>query len=125
MADDLGRGRLLADGPKLHDDLRLLGRAMRERWPIDDDFKQQIIDRVRSIVAFNPDDEIALKAVAQVRGMEAQNQKDEHAQIDEYRTRILEIAKRCGIDVHLLGFSSEAGGSSAGSYSEDFAASED
>ena len=98
---------------------------MRERWPIDDEFKEMIVARVRNIVQFNPDDDVALKAVAQVRGMEAQNQKDEHAHIDEYRTRILEIAKRCGIDLHLLGFSAEAGGVSAGSDSEDTSTAED
>lgn len=115
MVDDPGRGRLLLDRAKLHDDIRLLGMAIRKRWQISDAAKGAILERLESVIRYSDDDEIAIKAIAQVRAMEQQNQKDEHAKIDEFRNRVLAIAERCGIDINLLGFSQEAaGGSEAG-----------
>lgn len=105
-----GRGRLLIDGPKLHDDIRLLGRAVRKRWEVSDRIKTKILERLEDVIV-DGDDEIALKAIAQVRAMEGQNQKDQHAQLDEFTNRVLTIAQRCGINVDLLGVSQGAIGS--------------
>jgi len=124
MSDSLGRGRLLLDRAKLHDDIRLLGMAIRKRWQVSDEVKDAILERLENVIKFSDDDEVAIKAIAQVRAMEQQNQKDEHAQIDEFRNRVLTIAQRCGIDVNLLGFSSEAGGGSETSNTIDSTATE-
>ena len=124
MEDTTGRGRLLLDRSKLHDDLRLLGMAIRKRWQVSDDVKDAILERLENVIKFCPDDEIAIKAIAQVRAMEQQNQKDEHAQIDEFRNRVLTIAQRCGINVDLLGFSQEAAGGAEASNTIDSTATE-
>lgn len=67
------------DRAKLHDDLRLLGKALKQRWEIPDDFRGVVISRLRDMIENSPDDEIVLKAIVQIRNMEAQNQKDEHS----------------------------------------------
>jgi hypothetical protein len=100
-----GWGRLFLDRAKLHDDLRLLGVALTRRWDIGDEFKEVIIDRLQSIIIHSEDDEIALKAIGQVRQMEAQNQRDEHAHMNEFLQNAIELAKQCGIDVTVLGIS--------------------
>jgi len=100
-----GRGRLLLDPAKWHDDLRLLRMANRQRWKIDDDFKDVAMSRLKTIV-MEGDDEIALKAIAEARHMESQNQKDEHKVIDvNVATRndnLDAIATNLGIDLGTL-----------------------
>lgn len=114
----------MIDQAKLHDDIRLVGMAIRKRWQVSDEIKDAILCRLEDVIRDSDDDELAIKAIAQVRAMEQQNQKDEHAQIDEFRNRVLTIAKRCGIDVNLLGFSSEAGGGSEAGNTIDSTATE-
>jgi len=102
----MGMGRLLLDREKMHDDLRLLRMANKRRWDIDDDMRDVIISRLRNVVETG-DDEIALKAIAEIRHMESQNQKDEHLEANEFRTRLLEYAARRGIAIG--GITSEGG----------------
>ena len=97
----------MIDPSKQHDDLRLLRMAVRKRWDIPEEFRRIAVQRLAEIVD-GGDDEIALKAIAEARHMEAQNQKDEHAKIDEFNQRLLGLAERCGIDIALLGFGSAA-----------------
>lgn len=96
--NETGRGRLLLDPSKWHDDIRLLHVAMKRRWEIDDDFRDIIVSRLKDVIQLG-DDEIALKAIAESRHMEAQNQRDEHKALDEFNNRVLELADRFGIDV--------------------------
>jgi hypothetical protein len=77
----MGRGRLFLDPAKQHDDLRLLRRAIKKRWQIPDEFRDVIVGRLRDIIV-EADEEVALKAIAEVRHLEAQNQKDEHKLVD-------------------------------------------
>lgn len=77
-----GWGRLFLDRAKYHDDLRLWNRAIKQRWKIDESFRDIAVERLRKIIEECDDDEIALKAIAQVRQLEAQNQKDEHKVLD-------------------------------------------
>ena len=81
VADGTGKGRLFLDPAKQHDDLRLLRRAIKKRWQIPDEFRDVIVGRLRDII-IEADEEIALKAIAEVRHLEAQNQKDEHKIVD-------------------------------------------
>ena len=107
---------LFLDPKKLHDDLRLLGVALRQRWDIPDDFRAVIMQRLRTVIETSLDDELAIKAIVQVRNMEAQNQKDEHKQIDEFSQRVISIANQLGIDVSALGIGQATdAGASAGS----------
>jgi hypothetical protein len=94
----MGMGRLFLDREKMHDDLRLLRMANKRRWDIDDDMREVIISRLRAVVETGNDD-IALKAIAEIRHMESQNQKDEHLEANEFRTRLLEYAARRGIAI--------------------------
>ena len=98
---ETGKGRLLLDRAKWHDDIRLLHVAMKRRWEIDDDFREIIVSRLKDVIQLG-DDEIALKAIAESRHMEAQNQRDEHKALDEFSNRVLELADRFGIDVTAL-----------------------
>ena len=102
---DAGRGRLFLDPAKQHDDLRLLRRAIKKRWEIPEDFRTAIVTRLQDLV-LSDDDEIALKAIAEARHLEAQNQKDEHKIIDVRVHRKLSelagIASELGIDVDLV-----------------------
>jgi len=43
-----------------------------------------------------------IAAARAIIAAEAQNQKDEHAKIDEFKQRVLAIAQRCGIDADIL-----------------------
>ena len=86
----------MLDKAKQHDDIRLLNVAIKKRWDIPEEFRQVIIDRLKCIVN-DPDDELALKAIAQVTKLESQNQTDEHKQLDEFSRRVLDIANRLGI----------------------------
>lgn len=102
---DAGRGRLFLDQAKQHDDLRLLRRAIKKRWEIPDDFRSTILSRLQAIVE-GEDDEMALKAIAETRALEAQNQKDEHKIVDVRIHRKLSelagIAADLGIEVDLV-----------------------
>ena len=95
----------MADDPKMHDDLRLLKRARRERWEIPEEFKATIVARLMNIVETAPDD-LALKAISETRSLEQQNQKDDHkfvdARIQREHDRLDEIAADLGIERSLI-----------------------
>ena len=55
--------------------------AVRQRWEIDDEYRREATERLRSLMN-SADDDIALKAISQVRALVAQNQKDEHKVLD-------------------------------------------
>ena len=102
---DAGRGRLFLDPAKQHDDLRLLRRAIKKRWEIPAEFREIIVGRLREIIE-SDDDEIALKAIAEARHLEAQNQKDEHKLVDvrihNKIAELAEIAGEIGVDIDLV-----------------------
>jgi hypothetical protein len=78
---DSGKGRLFLDPAKQHDDLRLLRRAIKKRWEIPAEFRDVVVGRLRDLIAAG-DPEIALKAIAEVRHLESQNQRDDHKVVD-------------------------------------------
>lgn len=81
---------------KVHDDLRLLEVASKKRWDISEDFRHVIVQRLRSIVE-EGDDETAIKAINQVKALEAMNQKDEQHEDDKLeqgRNRVLDLLAR-------------------------------
>jgi hypothetical protein len=105
---------MFLDSAKQHDDLRLLRRAIKKRWDIPEEFRSIIVGRLRDIIE-SGDDEIALKAIAEARQLETQNQKDEHKIVDvSISTRHAEldaIAADLGIDVGLIEAVSRKAGS--------------
>jgi hypothetical protein len=105
VVSDAGRGRLFLDPAKQHDDLRLLRYAIKKRWEIPEEFRGVIVGRLREIVEHG-DDEIALKAIAEARQIEAQNQKDEHKIVDvsisNRHAELDAIAADLGLDVGLI-----------------------
>ena len=118
MVCDSGKGRLFVDPAKQHDDLRLLRRAIKKRWKIPEEFRGVIVGRLRDIIE-NGDEEIALKAIAEVRQMESQNQKDEHKLVDvsisARNDRLDAIAADLGIDQGLIeSVAREASGGDSG-----------
>ena len=81
MVADSGKGRLFLDPAKQHDDLRLLRRAIKKRWEIPAEFRDVVVGRLRDLIE-DGDPEIALKAIAEVRHLESQNQRDDHKVVD-------------------------------------------
>lgn len=117
-----GWGRLFLDREKYHDDLRLWNRAIKQRWKIDDGFRDIAIERLRRIVEQCEDDEIALKAIGQVRQLEAQNQRDEHKVLD-VRVQIRHdqlpgIAADLGIEISAIENAAREAGSSSGDFEQ-------
>ena len=110
-----GRGSFLLDKSKTHDDLRMLQMSIKKRWDIQEDFRQEIVERLKALIADGTDDELALKAITQVRLLESQNQKDEHKDLDEFSNRVLQLATRFGIALPAVGTGeTDAGGTSGG-----------
>jgi hypothetical protein len=72
---------LFIDPAKQHDDLRLLRRAIKKRWEIPAEFRDVVVGRLRDLIE-EGDPEIALKAIAEVRHLESQNQRDDHKVVD-------------------------------------------
>jgi hypothetical protein len=101
VTNDAGKGRLFLDPAKQHDDLRLLRMAIKKRWEIPEEYRHVIVGRLRDLIETG-DDEIALKAIAEVRQLEGQNQKDEHKIVDvsisARNDRLDAIAADLGID---------------------------
>ena len=94
-----GRGGIL-QSQRLRGDLRLVDMAVRKRWPITDEMKTELIERLASITELGTNEE-SLRAIAILITMEGQNQKDDHrlgeARIDDRRLEA--IAKDLGISI--------------------------
>ena len=86
---------LCEDQPKrvIVRDLQLVARARREGWLRDPEDMRRIADRVVKIALETPDDELAIKAAAEVRQMVAQDLKMESdgqpQQIEHHHTHEL------------------------------------
>lgn len=80
-------------------DLRLLERAVRHRWNID---RQRTIEVVQKCLE-SADERIAVRAASILVQMEAQNQKDELSQANDFTRRLLELATRFNIDLSRIG----------------------
>lgn len=66
---------------KLHKDLSLLSRALKNRWNIDPDKLRGVAEKAVELTK-HPDERIALKACQVVAAMAAQEQKDDHKYLD-------------------------------------------
>ena len=89
-------------------------RALRQRWPVDEQFRARIIRRLMAI-AFDPETKArdANQAIKALLAAEAQNQKDEHlAAVNGDRNRFLTIAERLGIGPDIKHVEQERTGSS-------------
>ena len=73
-------------------DLRLLETAVRRRYPIDAERAAETVNAHLN----DPDPRVALRAASIAAIMEGQNQKDEHAQADALRRKLLELAIEYG-----------------------------
>lgn len=84
---DNGEGAVLCeDQPKrvIARDIQLIARARREGWLKDPADMQRIADRVVKIALTTPDDELAIKAAAEVRQMVAQDLKMESEGVPQH-----------------------------------------
>ena len=100
-------------------DALLMGRAIKERWPIAQEYREAIIKRLVTIAVDKQS--TRREATAAARALmyaEAQNQSDQHHEagkvvhhdhvvtVDARRTRLLGIAQRLG----LTGLDGDSGG---------------
>lgn len=80
---------------RIHEDLRLLDRAIRERWPVSQERLTAITERVEKIALDNPDAELCLKAVARLQKMIDQNRQldpDQPARkVEHHHTHEIEL----------------------------------
>ena len=77
---DNGEGAVLCEDQPvrvIQRDLQLIGRARRQGWLSDPSDMQRIASRVVKIALTTPDDELAIRAAAEVRQMVAQDLKIE------------------------------------------------
>lgn len=94
-----GKGELL-ESRRLRSDLGLVKMAVRKRWPISDEVKSELIEKLSSIAELGTNEE-ALRAIEIIVSTEAQNQKDDH-RLGEARSddrRLDAIAKDLGIEI--------------------------
>lgn len=105
-------GGILTDPHHTRADIRLAMRAVRNRWPVPEGLRGEIVERLRAIVNKEraevvtmrgveaidaPADSNAINAAKVLVAMEAQNQADEHlaeknARIDEGRgTEVVQV----------------------------------
>jgi hypothetical protein len=94
----MGSGGLL-ESRRIRSDLGLVKMAVRKRWPISEEVKIELIEKLASIAELGTNEE-ALRAISILITVEAQNQKDDHlrgeaqAKVD----RLDEIAKDLGLE---------------------------
>lgn len=85
---------------------QLVEQAMRQRWPMPDEYREATLKQLIRIVA-DPTSKKreVIGAAKALMAAEAQNQKDEHllSGLDELRNRIIDVAIRAGIDGSVLG----------------------
>jgi hypothetical protein len=104
-------------------DTRLMERALRERWPIKQEYREAIIKRLIRIIA---DPASSAREVASASrallAAEAQNQQDQHKVIDvnvaTRHDRLASIAADLGIEVGLIENAAREAGSGIGSLDE-------
>lgn len=95
-------------------DIRMIQKAMEQRWPIKPEYRSVLVQRLTRIIADPQSTPREVTAAAKgLIAAESQNQKDEHARIDEFNDRILALARRCGVSVDLLGLGQAAIGDAA------------
>lgn len=80
-------------------DLRLIEQAVKNRWSFD---KQRVVEVVGKCLE-SADERIAVRAASILVQMEAQNQKDEHSQANDFTRRLLELAARFNLDITGVG----------------------
>ena len=90
-------------------DTRMMAKSVQQRWPMSSAVRDVVIQKLIQVMASKESSPREITAAARaLMSAEKQNQEDEHAKIDEFRTRVLAIAERCGINIDLHGASQEA-----------------
>ena len=91
-------------------ELQLFSRAVKQRWPVSDRMKKEAIDTCRDLMR-NGNHRTQVAALKVLAAIEAQNQKDEHANadLDEFRNQFIELARQFGIDESVLNIEGKVG----------------
>ena len=91
-------------------DIKLYERAMKQRWPISDQHRADIVNQLMGVVnspmATERDKTSAARALMSA---EAMNQSDEQHAADEFREMILNYANQRGITIADVGGAIEGG----------------
>ena len=107
-------------------DTRLDARALTQRWPIKTEYRDAIVKRLMRVIADPHSSPREVTAASKaLMAAEAQNQKDEHQRLDDFKQRIIGIAERCGIDAAVLRIGETASSGTAVSDGLDTGASSD
>ena len=102
-------------------DVRMIQKAMEQRWDIKPEYKSALVRRLVAIIA-NPNS-TAREVTSASRALiaaEAQNQSDEHSdeQIDEQRNRFLAVAERLGLETTIEQLPETGSGDDSGTASQ-------
>ena len=86
-------------------DIRLVARAVKERWPVPAERRGEIIDSLVEIATDrNREDGHRISAAKALITADGLNQKDEHNTANNAnRSRFLEVAERLGLGSHFAG----------------------
>ena len=94
---------------------RLIGRAIKSRWPVRDEIKVDVIETLHQIAETGDKESTRVAACNALLAAESQNQKDEHSNLNDLRERIFEIATQFGIDLPVSGVVGVIGNGTNGS----------
>lgn len=90
----------------------MMARALEQRWPMTPEVRKAVVGRLIKVLT-DPESKKreVIAASKALMAAEAQNQKDEHQRLDDFKQRIIGIAERCGIDatVFRIGETSSSG----------------
>ena len=104
---DTGEVAVLVDRKpeSVRGDMRLVGRALRERWPVTQQSMDNVFRKVEEIALTFPDPVISLQAAKLIATMHGQNQKDDpHVQqIEHHHMHELETITVANLEQQRIG----------------------
>ena len=86
-------------------DARLYHRAIKERWDIPENVKQDVIAELHEIAINGFEQSSRIAACRAILMAEGQNQRDQISGVDEFARKVLELADRFGIELSDAGAS--------------------
>lgn len=98
-----GDTSLLGDPHRAQSDCKMIGRAIRERWPTTDRIKAKIVSRAEACVDDPMIDPETFCSVGRlVLGMESQNQADDHLEDKNARLDSGKATENCGVVFNIV-----------------------
>lgn len=91
-------------------ELRLIHRAMNERWEIQAEVRKDLPEKMTEIMRNDPDPKYRILAAKVLLLAMAQNQKDELSRTNEVYGRVVKALTELGVETACIGIAEEAKG---------------